>query len=150
MTPRSDRRREAPTLPPKRETDFPRPAQSVAGFFCAPETFDLRRSYRAPTARNDQGEKRLRDKGGERSKTRFDPGRLYRAITRHTDGRIIHVRDFLADSDAEAILIVTARGSNIRTDLWSNRGLVRRFGSPGSEPATRPASSGGDRPTQDG
>jgi hypothetical protein len=114
----------------------------VAGFFCAPETFNLRGPYRAPTARNDQGDKRLRDKGGERSKTRFDPARLYRAITRHTDGRIIHVRDFLADSDAEAILIVTARGSNIRTDLWSNRGLVRRFGSPGSEPATRPASSG--------
>lgn len=54
--------------------------------------------------------------------------RAYRAITRHSDGRIIHVRDFEAGSDAEAILIVTARGSDIRTDLWSDRGLVRRFG----------------------
>jgi hypothetical protein len=54
--------------------------------------------------------------------------RSYRAIARHTDGRIIHVRDIKADSDAEAILIVTARGSDIRTDLWSDSGLVRRFG----------------------
>jgi hypothetical protein len=54
--------------------------------------------------------------------------RSYRAITRHSDGRIIHVRDIQAYSDAEAILIVTARGSDIRTDLWSERGLVRRFG----------------------
>ena len=54
--------------------------------------------------------------------------RLYRAITRHSDGRIIHVRDIRAASDAETIRIVTARGSNIRTDLWSDRGLVRRFG----------------------
>lgn len=54
--------------------------------------------------------------------------RSYRAITRHSDGRIIHVRDFQADSDAEAILIVTARGCNIKTDLWSDSGLVQRFG----------------------
>lgn len=53
----------------------------------------------------------------------------YRAITMHTDGRIIHVRDIQAESDAEAILIVTARGSDIRTDLWNDRGLIRRFGS---------------------
>ncbi|WP_156647959.1 hypothetical protein [Methylobacterium sp. Leaf88] len=56
------------------------------------------------------------------------PTRAYRAITRHTDGRIIHVRDFTAGSDAEAILIVTSRGSDIRTDLWSDEGLVRQFG----------------------
>lgn len=54
--------------------------------------------------------------------------RSYRAITRHSDGRIIHVRDIEATSDAEAIRVVTARGSDIRTDLWSDRGLVRRFG----------------------
>lgn len=54
--------------------------------------------------------------------------RAYRAITRHSDGRIIHVRDFQASSDAEAILICTARGSDIRTDLWGDSGLVRRFG----------------------
>jgi hypothetical protein len=57
-----------------------------------------------------------------------DTARPYRAITRHTDGRIIHVRDFVAASDEEAILIVTARGSDIRTDLWSDTGLVQRFG----------------------
>lgn len=54
--------------------------------------------------------------------------RSYRAITRHTDGRIIHVWDIRAHSDAEAIRIVTQRGGDIRTDLWSENGLVRRFG----------------------
>lgn len=53
----------------------------------------------------------------------------FRAITRHSDGRIIHVRDIEAASDAEAIQIVTARGSDIRTDLWSDKGPVRRFSS---------------------
>ena len=51
----------------------------------------------------------------------------YRAITRQSDGRIIHVRDFEARSDAEAILIVTARGIDTQTDLWSDIGLVQRF-----------------------
>ncbi|MDB5648316.1 hypothetical protein [Methylobacterium sp.] len=54
--------------------------------------------------------------------------RSYRAITRHRDGRIIHVRDFQAVSDAEAIRIVTLRGSDMRMDLWSDHGLVQRFG----------------------
>lgn len=54
--------------------------------------------------------------------------RSYRAITRHTDGRIIHVRDLQAASDAKAIEVVTARGSDFRMDLWSTDGLVRRFG----------------------
>jgi imidazolonepropionase-like amidohydrolase len=53
--------------------------------------------------------------------------RSYRAITRHSDGRIIHVRDIEAASDAEAIRIVTARGSDIRTDLWNDSGLVMRL-----------------------
>ena len=56
------------------------------------------------------------------------PRRYYRAITRRTDGCIIHVRDIEAHSDQEAIQIVIARGSDIRTDLWSEHGLVRRFG----------------------
>jgi hypothetical protein len=67
---------------------------------------------------------------GTREGTRegFDPSKSYRAITRHSDGRIIHVWDFMAESDAEAIRIVTARGSNIRTDLWGHHGLVWHFG----------------------
>ena len=52
----------------------------------------------------------------------------YRVITRHTDGRIIQVQDFLAKDDAEALQFVTTRGSDIRMDLWSDQGLVRRFG----------------------
>lgn len=63
--------------------------------------------------------------GAERCSTQY-----YRAITRHTDGRIIHVRDIRAGSDEEAIRIVTERGTDIRTDLWSQSGLVRRFGVP--------------------
>jgi hypothetical protein len=58
--------------------------------------------------------------GGDRQ------NRFYRAITRHSDGRIIHVRDIEAYSDAEVIRIVTARGSDIRTDLWNDSGLVMR------------------------
>ena len=57
-----------------------------------------------------------------------DQTQTYRVITRHTDGRIILVRDFLAKDDAEALQFVTTRGSDIRMDLWSDRGLVRRFG----------------------
>ena len=60
------------------------------------------------------------------------PPRRYRAITRHTDGRIIHVRDFEAGNDAEAILIVTVGGVDTQTDLWSDEGLVQRFGVAGS------------------
>jgi len=56
--------------------------------------------------------------------------RVYRAITRHSDGRIIHVRVIQATSDAEAIRIVIERGSDIRTDLWDENGLVQRFGQP--------------------
>ena len=63
----------------------------------------------------------------EPSSDHLSPARSYRAITRHTDGRIIHVRDIRASSDAEAIRIVTARGADIRTDLWSEDGLVQRF-----------------------
>ena len=57
----------------------------------------------------------------------IEPPRRYRAITRQTDNRIIYVRDFEARNDAEAILIVTARGVEIQTDLWSDEGLVQRF-----------------------
>jgi hypothetical protein len=64
----------------------------------------------------------------ETSSDALSPTRSYRAITRHTDGRIIHVRDIRASSDAEAIRIVTERGADIRTDLWSEDGLVQRFG----------------------
>jgi len=56
------------------------------------------------------------------------PLRSYRAITRHNDGCIIHVRDIQADSDEEAIRIVTEPGADVCTDLWSERGLVQRFG----------------------
>jgi hypothetical protein len=52
----------------------------------------------------------------------------YRAITRHSDGRIIHVRDIQASSDEEAIQIVTARGADIRTDLYGEDGLIRSLG----------------------
>jgi hypothetical protein len=62
------------------------------------------------------------------SQSNSERTRSYRAITRHSDGRIIHVREIQANSDAEAIRIVTARGSDIRTELWSDSGLVRRFG----------------------
>jgi hypothetical protein len=54
-------------------------------------------------------------------------GKSYRAITRHADGRIIHVWDFAANSDEEAIATVTSRGADIRTDLWGDHGLVQRF-----------------------
>jgi hypothetical protein len=54
--------------------------------------------------------------------------RTYRAITRHTDGRIIRVQDFQADSDNEAVTLATARGEGISMDLWSATGLVRSFG----------------------
>jgi hypothetical protein len=54
--------------------------------------------------------------------------RFYPAITRYSDGRIIHMRNIRATSDAEAIRVVTAKGSTIRIDLWSDRGLVRRSG----------------------
>ena len=53
--------------------------------------------------------------------------RVYRAITRHSDGRIIHVRDIQATSDAEAAEIVSQESPNIRIDLWSDTGLVKRF-----------------------
>lgn len=54
--------------------------------------------------------------------------RSYRAITRHSDGRIIHVLEFEATNDREALAIVTASGSDFRMDLWNSEGLVRRFG----------------------
>jgi hypothetical protein len=38
------------------------------------------------------------------------------------------VRDIQADSDEEAIRIVTEPGADVCTDLWSERGLVQRFG----------------------
>lgn len=63
--------------------------------------------------------------------TATDPSRVkrsYRAITRHSDGRIIHVRDIQASSDSEAIWIVSERGGDTRTDLYSEAGLIRRFG----------------------
>lgn len=55
------------------------------------------------------------------------PKRSYRAITRNSDGQIVHVRDIQAGSDAEAIGIVTERNVDGCTDLYDENGLVERF-----------------------
>ena len=90
------------------------------------------RPYRAPTARECGGRNGLSDETPENAEEKPGSGKSYRAITRHADGRIIHVQEFQASSDAVAVGVITARGDDLRIDLWSDDGLVQRFGAAGS------------------
>jgi hypothetical protein len=109
-------------------TDKPARLRPRGVFPMRSETCLTFRSYHAPTARECGGKNGLSDDTPENAEEKPGPGKSYRAITRHTDGRIIHVWDFKANSNAEAIVIVTARGADFRTDLWGDHGLVQRFG----------------------
>lgn len=111
--------------PPR--TTFARPAPVAAGFLRIRETPGPNCSYLPYPHGSGGGKNLLSDAEISSADDSLGPRQLYRAITRHSDGRIIQVRHIHAHNDAEAIQIVTERGAGICTDLWSKNGLIKIF-----------------------
>lgn len=86
----------------------------------------------ARMARNGGEENGVSDAKPEATGDDHTPKRPYRAITRLSNGQITHVRDIQASNDAQAIQIAVERGVDVHTDLYSDNGLVQRFGARGT------------------